>query len=649
MGQFINVPYSGTYSGSGSGHDPEIGVFSIVTNGTLTASLSKDSAGNVSGTWYYNGTAIVTSADGAETGEIFDAGGVSGTSANLIFISNSGVFVNGIGRLDNNDTALSMEAGFLFGGGSGGSSGTMSGSPGTVVPPVVDYSSITFSSSAPQVSDWTDSSTVAAGDTFVSPQYVVDEVTGAWSLKSYPGTPGGLFNPADVDYFTGLAKDKLCSAVSDAAQEHVDDLIKDTLGEHQGAALTSFFKSAQMAHDYYEAVAKLADGTMQILVDAPEAIAGLRSPDEIHNRIDTLHEEFATDLAKILLPEYVNDAIDAIKWFLRRSDYTFGMQSGSGAFNGNEHRDLMLGGTSGDVFYGNANDDIAFGGQGSDTLDGGVGIDNLYGGPGADRLTGGAGNDVLRGDAGIDTVVLAGSKSGYSVAKTASGYIVTNASDGADTLQSVEKLQFADGSVYLMSAVAELLPVSQRKALSELYVAFFNRVPEASGLAYWIEQAANGMSINAMAQSFYDAAIQYSTITGYSASASSDSFVRTIYANVLGRSGSTAPGQDEVNYWLGELNSGRASKGSLVTTMLDAARGLAGDATWGWVTRLLDNKITVAEQHAITLAKGYATPDESISRTMAIAAAVTAADTSAAITLIGNAGSVLGDGTAALS
>ena len=106
-----------------------------------------------------------------------------------------------------------------------------------------------------------------------------------------------------------------------------------------------------------------------------------------------------------------------------------------------------------------------------------------------------------------------------------------------------------------------------------------------------------------------------------------------IYKNVLGRSeGADAGG---LVYWTDKLANGTESHGSLVTTILSSAHSFKGDTTWGWVADLLDNKLTVAKTFAVDWGLNYNTAAESISQGMAIAAAVTPTDTSAAIALIG--------------
>jgi len=158
-------------------------------------------------------------------------------------------------------------------------------------------------------------------------------------------------------------------------------------------------------------------------------------------------------------------------------------------------------------------------------------------------------------------------------------------------------------------------------------------VPDADGLEYWIGQRATGQSINAIAEVFYSAGVARSDLTGFSANMSHADFVNVVYRNVLGRrDGADTEG---LAYWSGELASGRATHGSLVSTMLDSAHSFKGDATWGWVADLLDNKIKVAKTFAIDWGLNYLTAEQNITEGMKIAKAVTATDTAAALALIG--------------
>ncbi len=86
---------------------------------------------------------------------------------------------------------------------------------------------------------------------------------------------------------------------------------------------------------------------------------------------------------------------------------------------------------------------------GSDALAGaGNALDNrLVGNSGNNNLTGGAGNDEIDGGAGADTAMFSGAKSAYSVLATGSNpskFTVSSATEGTDTLTSIERLAFAD-------------------------------------------------------------------------------------------------------------------------------------------------------------------------------------------------------------
>lgn len=247
----------------------------------------------------------------------------------------------------------------------------------------------------------------------------------------------------------------------------------------------------------------------------------------------------------------------------------------------------------------------------------------------------GSGNHTVNGGEGTDVASYSGALSGYSIVISAGSYVVTAAGgSAADTLSNVEKVRCSDLTVNLtVQAGAAATNSAQLARLEELYVAFFNRVPDADGLEYWIGQFASGQTVNQIAESFYAAGVQYSSLTGYSSTMTNADFVNTVYRNVLGRSeGADADG---LAYWTGELTSGRESHGSLVSTILDSAHSFKGNATWGWVADLLDNKITVANHVAVELGLTNNDASAAISSGMAIAAAVTASSTTEAISLIG--------------
>jgi hypothetical protein len=264
-----------------------------------------------------------------------------------------------------------------------------------------------------------------------------------------------------------------------------------------------------------------------------------------------------------------------------------------------------------------------------------AGADVLVGTTAADVLTGLAGNDILDGGAGIDTAAFTSARSGYSVTATATGYTVMDelGSDGTDTLSSVERRQFSDKSINLtVGDTARTVTETQLDSLVELYIAYINRVPDADGMAFWIGQLKAGQSLDQIGEAFYGAAVQFSSLTGYSTTMTNADFVTLVYSNVLGRSSPDAGG---LAFWSNALASGSATRGTLVASILGSAHTFKGHAEFGYVADLLDNKIAVGKAFAISNGLVYNSSQDSITNGMAIAAAVTPTDTAAAIALIG--------------
>ena len=331
-----------------------------------------------------------------------------------------------------------------------------------------------------------------------------------------------------------------------------------------------------------------------------------------------------------------------------------------------EKGDNTLQGWSGnDLIFGGLGDDLIFGQDGNDELQGGLGDDNLQGGDGADLMAGqdgndrlfgqsgndqlqggagldifkgGSGNDTLYGGSGIDQAYFTSNRSNFtqSTVGEVTTFIDNLGFEGTDQLTSIERAYFTDYYVNLTvkneSAVSNIAS-SDLQQLQELYVAFFNRVPDADGLEYWIGQFNSGQSINQIAESFYNSGIAFSELTGISAGMTNTSFINVVYNNVLGRSSGADP--EGLSFWTTALQSGAETKATLVASIITSAHQFKGDAQWGWIADLLDNKVEVANLFSVDYGLNNLTSAESISNGMAIAAAVTPTDTTAAIELIG--------------
>ena len=128
--------------------------------------------------------------------------------------------------------------------------------------------------------------------------------------------------------------------------------------------------------------------------------------------------------------------------------------------------------------------------------------------------------------------------------------------------------------------------------VTELYLGFFGRAPDAAGFGYWTEKLANGTAtVEGIANGFSNTpefVANYGGLTPVQQ-------VTKIYLNVLNRDAHLdASG---LSYWTGLLNSG-SSIGSVVYGITNAAFAQTGTADG----LLVQNKVTVGEYFAITLA-----------------------------------------------
>ncbi|PRY76725.1 DUF4214 domain-containing protein [Marivita geojedonensis] len=181
-------------------------------------------------------------------------------------------------------------------------------------------------------------------------------------------------------------------------------------------------------------------------------------------------------------------------------------------------------------------------------------------GDGDDRLTVTGNQTLFDGGPGTDTLVLDGAQSSYTVRFARDMVVVEDRFAGETlTLLNMEHIDFqsevapfeADGlSIDMFDGMAQLDAASMA-ALTELYVAYFNRAPDAVGLFFWGDQLAGGMSLNQIAAYFFD---QPETRALYGAAEDMTVFVTSVYQNVLGRD----PDAAGMAYWLDLLESDSA-------------------------------------------------------------------------------------------
>ena len=119
-----------------------------------------------------------------------------------------------------------------------------------------------------------------------------------------------------------------------------------------------------------------------------------------------------------------------------------------------------------------------------------------------------------------------------------------------------------------------------KEQITELYIAYYDRAPDSTGLDYWINST---QTIEQMAQSF---AQQDETKAKYPDTLSTTDYVNTIYQNVYNRE-ADATG---LAYWVYALDSGLVSRGDMIIAIVN---GATGDDQ-----KVLDNKVVVGIEYA---------------------------------------------------
>ncbi|MEM9898200.1 MAG: DUF4214 domain-containing protein, partial [Pseudomonadota bacterium] len=211
--------------------------------------------------------------------------------------------------------------------------------------------------------------------------------------------------------------------------------------------------------------------------------------------------------------------------------------------------------------------------SGNDPLNGTAGDETLEGLGGDDTLTGLGGDDTLAGGEGTDTAVFSGPQTSYTLTLSPNGSTIVDRrpdGNGTDTLIDVEFLDFDtdlfDGPFDLQQFGGPTgLSQADFESFIELYIAYFNRAPDAVGLNFWGTAFATGTTLTEIAMLFIE---QDETRATYPLGQSNLEFATAVYNNVLGRT----PDQAGLNFWEGQLNSGGVSRDAFILEVLRGAK-----------------------------------------------------------------------------
>ena len=108
---------------------------------------------------------------------------------------------------------------------------------------------------------------------------------------------------------------------------------------------------------------------------------------------------------------------------------------------------------------------------------------------------------------------------------------------------------------------------AQQSAIVNLYVALFNRAPDAAGFEFWTQALANGAPLSVVTGAFF---VSPETTAIYPAAQNAQAFVSAFYQTVFGR----APDAEGLVFWTNVLNaaggpSSQSAKALLVSKIVD--------------------------------------------------------------------------------
>ena len=244
-----------------------------------------------------------------------------------------------------------------------------------------------------------------------------------------------------------------------------------------------------------------------------------------------------------------------------------------------------------------------FGFSGPDLLSGSNFDDWLRGYEGNDTITGSQGDDILEGGGGLDTAIFSGSQDSYTLTLTPSSMTLEDRrpdGNGTDLVNEIEFLDF-DTEVFDFIDPDVGLDVTQFGGTTnlsagefenfiELYIAYFNRAPDAIGLNFWGTAFASGTSLEEIATLF---AGQPETVEAYPAGTSNEDFVTTVYNNVFGR----VPDQLGFDFWVDQLNRSDVTGVTRDQFILEALGGVEeGSADRAY----LDDKVDIGAYFAVS-------------------------------------------------
>lgn len=279
-----------------------------------------------------------------------------------------------------------------------------------------------------------------------------------------------------------------------------------------------------------------------------------------------------------------------------------------------------LSGANIDIQYDNSQDWASFGQELNYWLGPNPTITTIPGGMGGSQsIAAPAGTNDVYGYTGHNTIVYSAPSSQFTIdvdnlLSPSNGTLTVYQGDplapiSTNTLHAVQSIQFSDQVIqtgWLTGAsMLHTTDASNFSFLSEVYLAYFNRAPDAIGLDFWAAgaydmhtaQPGRPMSdiIKNIANTFAEspeAISAFGTVNAQSSIPELENFVNKVYTNVLNRT----PDKGGLDFWVDALHRGYSSPGEFIYNVVSVVNQQSGTAD----KLYLSNKMNVGEYFAVT-------------------------------------------------
>ena len=217
---------------------------------------------------------------------------------------------------------------------------------------------------------------------------------------------------------------------------------------------------------------------------------------------------------------------------------------------------------------------------------------HLRGGGGDDALEGFAGDDTLEGNAGRDIAWVDGDQASFTLSIGPDGTFLQDRRPdglGTDRLIGIEEVAFRGGDspeTFDLDRFGGPATLSSQalETLVELYVAYFNRAPDAVGLNFWGTVFAQGGRLEQIAAEF---STQPETRALYREELDNADFATAVYTNLFGR----IPDQTGFDFWVDMLDSTRVGRDTFILAVLEGAKAdPSADASQAFIDQQLADR-----------------------------------------------------------